>query len=664
MHNFLASTVDFFKPDGKLTTIASYADTDTKFGSQFDPNLKSFGFEVGKEYKMRLACFNSSITTQKGYSDLFQDPANIVNLYSSSFDVNPATCQMYAQTGSTTSGERTADYYGSAFGPPVANNTALKSDFSPTPLYGSASYEPFTPPYYDGLSYIEYTFTPENEDEFASLHDIMNNTTQTYVRYTTGFYAPLASADIPLRNKMHMTSSFNVSLVNKPAVVYDALGNPIEIKDEATNAGTVMTIQPKWETPILNFKNVDVALPEIGSGSVARGMWHQYGTRPVRNEGVWLQVQDLDKSELDDDTMTGSLALQLGLKNTAVRLGQVAERKKISEAIVAVPFFVDFQNNEKLFSIKREVIDVAKSLVRKLEPGIAKPRNQIQADDAVVDMVSKMDKFVIPPHMDFLTNDNIDPFAMFIFDFEVTLSEKDLTDIWQNLSPNIGTNFKKSKASLPVDIFAPQDIEGTSPVEKEYALINNLPENTRWMVFKVKQRSEKNYFAKTADSADDSRFKFNFEFGSAGAEIESIPDYSYNWPFDFFSLIELAKIDAEVESIPTINSGQAFDVDTLQNVLGVIGDDINTPLTLPIFNSGIGVDLLSLAAPGGPATPAPSIGPVQQIPQGLISQATLSPVFNNLNLFSTLDAAPALDQNQTTDFTEISQIPGLISEED
>ena len=151
-----------------------------------------------------------------------------------------------------------------------------------------------------------------------------------------------------------------------------------------------------------------------------------------------------------------------------------------------------------------------------------------------------MKKFVIPPHLDFVSNGTINPFAMFIFDFEVTLKQQDLANIWQNLSPNLGRKAIKSNATLPVNIFSANESDGAP-------LLSIFDKDTRWMVFKVKQRAAFNYFAKTADSSDDERFKFNFEFGSRNAERASVPDYSYNWPFDFFSLIELAKVSAEHE---------------------------------------------------------------------------------------------------------------------
>ena len=42
-----------------------------------------------------------------------------------------------------------------------------------------------------------------------------------------------------------------------------------------------------------------------------------------------------------------------------------------------------------------------------------------------------MRKYVIPPNLDFLHNDQINPFVMFMIEYSVDLSEKDLQNIWQ-----------------------------------------------------------------------------------------------------------------------------------------------------------------------------------------------------------------------------------------
>ncbi len=61
------------------------------------------------------------------------------------------------------------------------------------------------------------------------------------------------------------------------------------------------------------------------------------------------------------------------------------------------------------------------------------------------------------------------------------------------------------------------------------------------MIFKVKQKAEKSYFDVTADNRDDARFRFDFKVG------EKRPEYNYNWPYDYCSIVELAKIDADIE---------------------------------------------------------------------------------------------------------------------
>ena len=71
----------------------------------------------------------------------------------------------------------------------------------------------------------------------------------------------------------------------------------IDTDKGATNARWV--IQTKFETPILNFKDVNVTTPAaMDCCQTPRGMWHQYGVIPENNEGLYLQVQDLPSSWL------------------------------------------------------------------------------------------------------------------------------------------------------------------------------------------------------------------------------------------------------------------------------------------------------------------------------------------------------------------------------
>ena len=71
------------------------------------------------------------------------------------------------------------------------------------------------------------------------------------------------------------------------------------------------------------------------------------------------------------------------------------------------------------------------------------------------------------------------------------------------------------------------------------------------MVFKVKQKSSNNYYDKTV-------------VGAASKELEST-EYSYNWPYDYFSLVEFAKIESEVKFAPTKSGRPSLDLDDTED---------------------------------------------------------------------------------------------------
>jgi hypothetical protein len=54
------------------------------------------------------------------------------------------------------------------------------------------------------------------------------------------------------------------------------------------------------------------------------------------------------------------------------------------------------------------------------------------------------------------------------------------------------------------------------------------------MVFKVKQKAKTNYYDALVGKEKE-------------AELADIPAYTYNWPYDFCSIVELAKLDSEVQ---------------------------------------------------------------------------------------------------------------------
>jgi hypothetical protein len=183
---------------------------------------------------------------------------------------------------------------------------------------------------------------------------------------------------------------------------------------------------------------------------------------------------------------------------------------------------------------------------------------------SVVEMIEKMQRYVFPPSFDFLTNEGVDPMAMLIFEFSVDLSQKDLINIWQNLSPNddhevneklpynISQGINVADASISLNLLK-DACNGSGACDnngawKGFDLLNKypgefasaFPENIQWIVFKVKQKAKTNYYDLTAKN----EMKAGIG-GFAPPPKEGILDYSYNWPYDFFSLVELVQIEAE-----------------------------------------------------------------------------------------------------------------------
>jgi hypothetical protein len=62
------------------------------------------------------------------------------------------------------------------------------------------------------------------------------------------------------------------------------------------------------------------------------------------------------------------------------------------------------------------------------------------------------------------------------------------------------------------------------------------------MVFKVKKKAKWDYYKLTFDTEDDVKFDSILRKGG----ITDVLNYSYNWPYDFCSIIEMAKIEAKV----------------------------------------------------------------------------------------------------------------------
>lgn len=548
INNFLAETINFFLSDKKLTTL--YSKPENEF-SVVDPT---------KEYRALIKLYKSS------------NGVDITDyLYYNTSSYTSYRKPQYPRTpkpGTSSPGtNETITMYSrpSGFGPACAGGVSGSSIYTNNIIDSTNGYyAPYTPPYYDGEAWALITFRPTGSVPYRpTLEEIFNNASIKYLRYEVveeelGTGGPQGKGNLN-NNAMQLSASLNLfNVVN--------LNEIIQNETDASTTNTVSkawAIQTKFETPILNFGLSTV--PTVISGQVpvgTQGMWHQYGSIPTETQGIYLQITDVPedyiiygkefdyRSASDTSTrnpaLTASLADVVGFNKTPSKLGKIASSRDIKEAIIAIPYIEQngIKNYIKLNDkatryVKRQFFGTLEDILD-VENTIAS-----QVSDTIKKQINLMKDYVLPPNIDFLNNENIDPFAMYIFEFKYTLSQQDLADIWQGLLPNIGYKFEEQSSVIT------HELNSNELLDK-----SNLNENLRFFVFKVKQRAKNNYFErlisslKEQDSKKITRLqKINRTDGLDLSKIDQDLVYSYNWPYDFFSLVELAKIDAKVEYI-------------------------------------------------------------------------------------------------------------------
>ena len=250
--------------------------------------------------------------------------------------------------------------------------------------------------------------------------------------------------------------------------------------------------------------------------------------------------------------MTGSLADLVGFTSEPVRMGEVATKKKVKEAVVAVPF-VEEDGHRKYFKMPRKDLEYALDAV-------SDPLSQLKrgkVGNSVFNMIIKMKQYNFPPVMNFVDFDEVDPFYMYIFEFEHEFTTLDLADMWQNLPPTLNETMETAEATISHPLLA-QEILGGGVIERQSpggggmitlrdAKGKELPDKIKWMVFKVKQKAKKRYFEKIVGKRESLQVSQNKSlegvgYGPTGKNVK----FGYNWPYDFFSMVELVKIDAEI----------------------------------------------------------------------------------------------------------------------
>jgi len=489
-------------------------------------------------------------------------------------------------------GETTA--YGSIYGPPYRGHqpdgTGDDHGFVSLSVENhDPHYAPHTPPYFYGKSTARISFIPHEADTMGtgesrqfSLSEILAGAEITYfnehellnklaAEEATGlFTGSLDGESLPpsMEECMELSSSLNLfGIERRKKVEFKATQTgqeenensyiPIKIFEPDSDEYDSWVISPKWECPTVNVSSSN-AVEKTNVLSI----WNKYGQLPEENSGIFLEIKESYPEIINmprgGNALTRSLAQVCGFESTTQRIGEIADEKEISEAIVAIPYSTTRLKgltvqkkgfgNKHFYRIEKEMFNIQRANVEAGQPAIKEGQkgSLINIEETSISkMIRTMKKYVIPPRLDFLKIKKSKgpqpvPIAMYFFEFTHTLDQEDLSDIWQNLMPKIAMKAEKQDVVVSHDV-SMYDFFGVNggPFNPD----SSTP-NVRWMIFKVKRKAEQSYYSVTADTTDDDRFKFDF-----GGKVAR-PDYSYNWPYDFFSLVELAKLDTAITFEP------------------------------------------------------------------------------------------------------------------
>jgi hypothetical protein len=459
-----------------------------------------------------------------------------------------------------------------------------------------------TPPYYNGEAWVDIIYNPSVSGQ-PTIDDIEANSEivcwridgrdpDTWPSGDTDTY-PMHRDNVN-NYAMQLTSSINI--FNKLFV------KSAEKPDENNPS---WAIQTKFETPVLNFgsfgkanysnpgaggEEIDFQSTKIfenvttpfqdsepwsgscGTTTTPMGMWHQFGTIPdeEENQGIFLEVTDIPSEWLNTRAAEGDiserynsgalfpLANIVGFNKVtnSKKIGRLATSKRVFEAVVAIPFYFESddsiiskkdkinpdRNYFKLSSTKGDIeneLEEMRAFAKNIED--MDPKSIFGEDQASLISTSFKirDKYVFPPDFDYFRNQASAPVAMYIFEFDHIFDKDDLSYIWQNIAPKFGTNKETPEYFEDIEddakmvastVSHPLFTEGKEQLDD---LQGPNGEPVQWIVFKVKQRAKTSYNKLLIPNKDEKT-------------PVSENQFSYNWPYDYFSMIEFAKIDSKI----------------------------------------------------------------------------------------------------------------------
>ena len=424
----------------------------------------------------------------------------------------------------------------------------------------------------------------------------------------------------------------------------------LEISDmEGDPAAYIVDPAQGPESAVLGKKGIYLQIsetfPEAFSGQISSSITFE---TPFSGSGE-ASGYYTNRNEVFKDAATGSLVDLLGFGDSTGTephpVGKISSSKKITEAVVAIPYFEEpfsivcrqdlgpdsdgiadrdllsttsiipgyhFLKIDEVFfenALSVMLVDHLTSPTSKANTVLKKgtvfqnfeaSKSSVKRSDVGNMIMSLLGQnsdaklgYMIPPELDFIHNSGVDAFQMAIVPFSHELDKTDLMNIWQNLAPDparkaskVDADFVFNPSRLVVNVDTVSDLLGpdigmTHPLvagrqgqflcptaittafnANAHSAIRKYghpPKNAaefyeklRWLVFKVKQRSALDYDMykkRQVDLALERQgIQRHQDLPKEYTALDSLSTrelYGSNWPYDFFSLIERAKIEIE-----------------------------------------------------------------------------------------------------------------------
>ena len=296
----------------------------------------------------------------------------------------------------------------------------------------------------------------------------------------------------------------------------------------------------------------------------------------------------------------------------AKRLGELAEdgENSISEGVVALPFYLDENGEPKLITLQCNPSELGPK-IKEFRKNFTKYSFPPALAQKLIGLVPKgypsiprtINPFGGDEYDEIMAGEDITQIpVIYLMEHRATLTKQDLADIWQGIMPDLsrkmnfsfsaidhympGTNVEETPQQFPEVLKEQINVGAVRDGIPRYDLLDIaekackqgfFPE-IKWLVFKVKQKGISTYGEMIIQEVDgpnalgyDNSKEFLTLQGLPSDQVErilgdrddfaknayiskhSLDNPTFNWPYDYCSLVEAIKIDSKVGFRPDLD---------------------------------------------------------------------------------------------------------------